>query len=127
MSRPLFNPNPTLFGKATETSRSNRHANQSLWHDPSDADKESESDEEDSLIDGQEIFGSKIYSYQLIFWLLLSADLIRSINDPELPHTLEDLAVVTPQGCTIVGNDVNVVITPTQPHCGAASFIGQSH
>ncbi len=54
------------------------------------------------------------------------ADLIRSITDPEHPHTLENLLVVS-QGQVNISKDlVNVEFTPTVPHCGAATIIGKS-
>ena len=53
-------------------------------------------------------------------------DLIRSIKDPEHPHTLENLLVVS-QGQVNMSKDlVNVEFTPTVPHCGAATIIGKS-
>ena len=53
-------------------------------------------------------------------------DLIRSIKDPEHPHTLENLLVVS-QGQVNMSKDlVNVEFTPTVPHCGAATIIGRS-
>jgi metal-sulfur cluster biosynthetic enzyme len=54
------------------------------------------------------------------------ADLIRFITDPEHPHTLENLLVVS-QGQVKISKDlVNVEFTPTVPHCGAATIIGKS-
>ncbi|KAL5021579.1 hypothetical protein ScPMuIL_000734 [Solemya velum] len=55
-------------------------------------------------------------------------DLIRLINDPEHPLTLEELNVV--EGSKIqVNNDaesVSVEFTPTIPHCSMATLIGLS-
>lgn len=51
-------------------------------------------------------------------------DLIRSINDPEHPHTLENLMVVSQKQIRIKGNLVEVEFTPTVPHCGMATIIG---
>ncbi|PVF98573.1 hypothetical protein CPB86DRAFT_349774 [Serendipita vermifera] len=51
-------------------------------------------------------------------------DLIRSINDPEHPHTLESLMVVSQKQIRIKGNLVEVEFTPTVPHCGMATIIG---
>lgn len=59
----------------------------------------------------------------------LSADLIRSISDPEHPHTLEQLSVVSePQIAVQHGRRPNVTIefTPTIPHCSMATLIGPS-
>jgi metal-sulfur cluster biosynthetic enzyme len=53
-------------------------------------------------------------------------DLIRSITDPEHPHTLENLLVVSQGQVKISGDLVIVEFTPTVPHCGAATIIGKS-
>jgi len=53
-------------------------------------------------------------------------DLIRNINDPEHPHTLEQLNVARYENI-IVDNDhnhVNICFTPTIPHCSMATLIG---
>ncbi|KAJ1531203.1 MIP18 protein galla-2 [Nowakowskiella sp. JEL0078] len=55
-------------------------------------------------------------------------DLIRNINDPEHPLTLEQLAVARLEHIT-VDNDANYVsvkFTPTIPHCSMATLIGLS-
>jgi metal-sulfur cluster biosynthetic enzyme len=49
---------------------------------------------------------------------------IRSINDPEHPLTLEQLAVVSAPQVEVNGNHVLVEFTPTVPHCGASTLIG---
>jgi len=54
------------------------------------------------------------------------ADLIRSITDPEHPHTLENLLVVSQGQVNILEDLVHVQFTPTVPHCGAATIIGKS-
>ena len=55
-------------------------------------------------------------------------DLLRSINDPEHPLTLEELNVL--QEGHIEVNDpesrVEVLFTPTIPHCSMATLIGLS-
>ncbi|NXS17922.1 MIP18 protein, partial [Mystacornis crossleyi] len=54
--------------------------------------------------------------------------LIRSINDPEHPLTLEELNVV--EQVRVKVNDaestVSVEFTPTIPHCSMATLIGLS-
>jgi len=52
--------------------------------------------------------------------------MIRHINDPEHPNTLEELLVVYPKGVTIDKhhNVVRVQFTPTIPNCGMATLIG---
>ena len=53
-------------------------------------------------------------------------DLIRSVSDPEHPTTtLEQLGVVSADQISIRGNRVNVQFTPTVPHCGSATLIGE--
>ncbi|CAF0880030.1 unnamed protein product [Adineta ricciae] len=55
-------------------------------------------------------------------------DLIRTINDPEHPLTLEELNVVDLDGITIdnQANTVQVQFRPTIPHCSMATLIGLS-
>ena len=54
-------------------------------------------------------------------------DLIRDINDPEHPLTLEQLNVVTEDQISVDDkkNDVQIMSTPTIPHCSMATLIGQ--
>ena len=65
----------------------------------------------EDLIDSREIF-----------------DLIRSINDPEHPLTLEQLNVVEESNIEIRDKDnyLQVMFTPTIPHCSMATLIGLS-
>ncbi|XP_076632140.1 MIP18 family protein galla-2 [Colletes latitarsis] len=55
-------------------------------------------------------------------------DLIRNINDPEHPLTLEELNVVEQSLIEIdnKANRVHVQFTPTIPHCSMATLIGLS-
>ncbi|XP_028324797.1 cytosolic iron-sulfur assembly component 2B [Gouania willdenowi] len=55
-------------------------------------------------------------------------DLIRSINDPEHPLSLEELNVVEQVRVQVddVGSTVGVEFTPTIPHCSMATLIGLS-
>ncbi|KAB7501083.1 Mitotic spindle-associated MMXD complex subunit MIP18 [Armadillidium nasatum] len=55
-------------------------------------------------------------------------DLIRNINDPEHPLSLEELNVVEESKCEVddSNSDVSVLFTPTIPHCSMASLIGLS-
>lgn len=57
---------------------------------------------------------------------LLKEHLIRSINDPEHPLTLEQLNVVEQSLVEVddVNNYVKVQFTPTIPHCSMATLIG---
>ena len=52
----------------------------------------------------------------------------RGINDPEHPLTLEQLDVVKLEDVAVDDekNKVNVVFTPTIPHCSMATLIGLS-
>ncbi|KAM3955160.1 MIP18 family protein galla-2 [Aphomia sociella] len=55
-------------------------------------------------------------------------DLIRNINDPEHPLTLEELRVIEEKNI-LVNNKENTVLvnfTPTIPHCSMATLIGLS-
>ena len=53
-------------------------------------------------------------------------DLVRDINDPEHPLTLEQLNVVTEEQISVddPGSAVEVQFTPTIPHCSMATLIG---
>lgn len=89
--------------------------------------------------DEREIFGewkerqSNKYSLSMIYELLTDwfdciLDLVRLINDPEHPLTLEELHVVQ-QSLIKVDNEhkeVFVNFTPTIPHCSMATLIGLS-
>ena len=52
--------------------------------------------------------------------------MIRDINDPEHPLTLEQLNVVTEEQIAIDADkhDIKVMFTPTIPHCSMATLIG---
>ena len=83
-------------------------------HDTVDEREVKDTDWEDSVvdpIDSREIF-----------------DLIRTINDPEHPLTLEQLDVVKLDDISVndVTNRVKVAFTPTIPHCSMATIIGLS-
>jgi len=53
-------------------------------------------------------------------------DLLRDINDPEHPLTLEQLNVVTEDQINVNDeqNSIRVMFTPTIPHCSMATLIG---
>jgi metal-sulfur cluster biosynthetic enzyme len=51
-------------------------------------------------------------------------ELIRKIQDPEHPHSLEDLNVVQPSLISINSREIKVRFTPTIPHCSMATLIG---
>ncbi|KAH0950781.1 hypothetical protein HN011_006755 [Eciton burchellii] len=55
-------------------------------------------------------------------------DIIRNINDPEHPLTLEELNVVEQNLIEVNNkrNQVDVKFTPTIPHCSMATLIGLS-
>ncbi|KAL5256268.1 hypothetical protein ACHWQZ_G011480 [Mnemiopsis leidyi] len=55
-------------------------------------------------------------------------DLLRTIKDPEHPHSLEELSVVQEEliTCNDVDNYIDVRFTPTIPHCSMATLIGLS-
>merc|ERR1712216_313212 len=57
-------------------------------------------------------------------------ELLRTIVDPEHPHTLEELGVVKEDDIVVTDvsstrkHSVNVHFTPTVPHCSMATLIG---
>ncbi|KAL0209290.1 hypothetical protein RCL1_003548 [Eukaryota sp. TZLM3-RCL] len=52
-------------------------------------------------------------------------NLIKDIQDPELPQSLGELEVVTEDRITLdADNTVRIDFTPTVPHCSMATFIG---
>lgn len=92
-------------------------------------------DEDDNVadpFDTREIFGNYIWyyvkycSHYLRYGFLL--DLIRGINDPEHPLTLEELHVVEENHIVLdnSSNDIKINFTPTIPHCSMATLIGLS-
>ena len=50
--------------------------------------------------------------------------MLRHINDPEHPLSLEQLNVVRPELITVIGENVRVEFTPTIPNCTMATLIG---
>lgn len=72
---------------------------------------EDEDDDIEDLFDTREIF-----------------DLIRNINDPEHPLTLEELHVVENAEIEVNNKEstIKVYFTPTIPHCSMATLIGLS-
>ncbi|XP_071823559.1 MIP18 family protein galla-2-like isoform X2 [Apostichopus japonicus] len=72
---------------------------------------EDEDDDIEDLFDTREIF-----------------DLVRNINDPEHPLTLEELHVVENAEIEVNNQDniIKVNFTPTIPHCSMATLIGLS-
>ncbi|KAG8691936.1 Cytosolic iron-sulfur assembly component 2B [Ceratobasidium sp. 423] len=123
-----INSNPTVFAPTKTTTRKGSKTSRYLWSDegefqgtlsliggdyPSISDKGADgmaiTEEEEEPIDSEEIF-----------------DLLRSINDPEHPLTLEQLKVVSAEQITVSPNHVLVRFTPTIPHCSMATLIGLS-
>lgn len=49
---------------------------------------------------------------------------IRRINDPEHPHSLEELKVVRLESIKLVDNVISIHFTPTVPHCSMVTLIG---
>ena len=50
--------------------------------------------------------------------------MVRSINDPEHPLTLEQLNVVRVEDIQVHGDRIDLAFTPTIPHCSMATLIG---
>ncbi|NXI43099.1 MIP18 protein, partial [Galbula dea] len=103
---PLENANPLIYRRSGERPVTARE----------------EDDELPDSIDDREIFDISPPAF------LNPAHLIRSINDPEHPLTLEELNVV--EQVRVKVNDaestVAVEFTPTIPHCSMATLIGLS-
>ncbi len=51
-------------------------------------------------------------------------DLVKNLNDPEHPLTLEQLKVVSLEDIWVSNERVEVQFTPTIPHCSMANMIG---
>ncbi|KAJ3240379.1 Cytosolic iron-sulfur assembly component 2B [Chytriomyces hyalinus] len=106
----LDNVNPTVYSVPKDAY--GQSARSRLWRmsqnsDLSDA--ETETQEQTEAIDAEEVF-----------------DLIRNINDPEHPLTLEQLHVAQLRHITVdhENSRISVVFTPTIPHCSMATLIG---
>jgi len=102
-------PDPSSDDAAARLDNANPKLHQTV-----DERQISDSDWEDSIpdpVDAREIF-----------------DLIRNINDPEHPLSLEQLDVVKIDDVAVNdnGNRVAVAFTPTIPHCSMATIIGLS-
>ncbi|KAG5354243.1 Mitotic spindle-associated MMXD complex subunit MIP18 [Termitomyces sp. T112] len=102
----IFNPNPTVFS-TKPTIRKSDLTKQPLWINEKAV-------QEDLLVEVDPIDQDEIF------------DLIRSINDPEHPNTLEELRVVSAPQISVTDNRVFVEFTPTIPHCGMSTLIGLS-
>ncbi|CAE6471763.1 unnamed protein product [Rhizoctonia solani] len=122
-----INSNPTVFAPTKTTTRKGSRTSRYLWTDEGEFqgslsltggdyppisevdDMTTAEEEEEEPIDSEEIF-----------------DLLRSINDPEHPLTLEQLKVVSAEQITVSPNHVMIRFTPTIPHCSMATLIGLS-
>ncbi|EFA78831.1 DUF59 family protein [Heterostelium album PN500] len=96
----FINPNPVVYSKDESEN------NSSLYNERFTEDEETPDD-----FDVYEIF-----------------DLVRDINDPEHPLTLEQLNVVRHENIKIdiSNNIIRLYFTPTVPHCSMANIIGLS-
>lgn len=56
---------------------------------------------------------------------LSKSDLLRDIKDPEFPHTLEDLGIVSEERISVSHDIVTVYFKPTITHCSLATMIGR--
>ena len=50
--------------------------------------------------------------------------MLRHINDPEHPLSLEQLNVIMPDLISVAGNLIKVMFRPTIPNCSMATLIG---
>merc|ERR1719242_728887 len=90
------------------------------WNSPCDNTGDSLMND---LEDGNETDSEDAFTAQEVF------DLIRSINDPEHPLTLEQLNVVLLENVKMNEKKKNKILinfTPTIPHCSMATLIGLS-
>lgn len=104
-----LNANPVIHQVPTITRRARSSSIEIDAADDSDADSDSPDYE---LIDAEEIY-----------------NLLATINDPEHPLTLAQLAVVNLQDIHITASPtgietIHVALTPTIPHCSMATLIG---
>ncbi|KAI9343953.1 hypothetical protein BDR26DRAFT_857852, partial [Obelidium mucronatum] len=106
------NANPTVYSIADEVAAG--RSKSKVWQRMANKEEDVDTmDSEDALdlevIDSEEVF-----------------DLIRNINDPEHPLTLEQLNVAQLRHITVdhSKSSVSVVFTPTIPHCSMATLIG---
>ncbi|KAH7817970.1 Fe-S cluster assembly protein Cia2/MIP18(mitotic spindle-associated MMXD complex subunit) [Monocercomonoides exilis] len=55
-------------------------------------------------------------------------NLLKYINDPEYPQTLEELNIISPESieCNYEKKTVTVTFTPTVPHCSMCMILGLS-
>ncbi|TIA86123.1 hypothetical protein E3P99_03777 [Wallemia hederae] len=114
MEADKINANPIIHDTA-QTSSNVYHSSDPwdvdfLGVSPSPLSKESEIDDAHAEeIDGDEVF-----------------HLLKDINDPEHPLTLEQLAVVSKAQISIddSASEATILFTPTIPHCSMSTLIG---
>lgn len=114
MPTEIENLNPNVYSKSKERIVTKEETDESIV-DP---------------FDKREIFGKKNVQSPInnILTNVNQIDLIRNINDPEHPLTLEELHVVQEDLIKVddKGNNIFVNFTPTIPHCSMATLIGLS-
>jgi hypothetical protein len=127
MNGEIFNANPTVYALAKRSTRKSKfEAGQSLWVDEQ-AQPEVIDEPDVEPIDQDEIFGAfgAFFTAKLTHFSRIPTDLIRSIADPEHPNSLEELRVVSAEQIEIGHNHITVEFTPTVPHCGMSTLIGE--
>jgi len=128
MARSLDNVNPVVVDVGPRVSAV-RERRQDTGLDDGDCGREA--------IDAAEVFGTRLSPSALAVSLwpphtacavsfCRHADLIRNINDPEHPLTLEQLNVAQEEHVFVddANSYVRVGFTPTIPHCSMATLIG---
>ena len=119
-----LNPNPTVYQGSDDLEfvRAQRR-------------QQERTEEEEDPIDELEVFDILFLNFlflkfqeNLIISLTKLSHLIRKINDPEHPLTLEQLKVTEFKNVEVKDNKnyVKVLFTPTIPHCSMATLIGLS-
>jgi len=132
MARPLDNANPVVVDVGPRVSAVRERRQDTGLDDDDDGGREA--------IDAAEVFGTRPPPSPPLLIMLSGrathatcpvpfcrhADLIRNINDPEHPLTLEQLNVAQEEHVFVddANSYVRVGFTPTIPHCSMATLIG---
>jgi len=112
MATPKLNANPTVIARAERPNRDSLVEAQELgglW--------------EDAIFEGEEKEEKREpFTSEEVF------ELLRDIQDPEHPLTLEQLSVIKLDGIDIKDNESRLTVhfTPTVPHCSMSTLIGLS-
>uniref|UniRef100_F7CK85 Cytosolic iron-sulfur assembly component 2B n=1 Tax=Xenopus tropicalis TaxID=8364 RepID=F7CK85_XENTR len=120
-----------LYGPGMVGGSQLENANPLIYRRAGERQVTAQEEDEDApdRIDDREIFDIlPLYSLLSLPLPLIPVHLIRCINDPEHPLTLEELNVVEEIRVKVSDEEstVSVEFTPTIPHCSMATLIGLS-